>query len=98
MVKKPFTTRVDEEVLAVAQRLADAERRSVTSLIEVAVLEYAARHGVPSQDEIPIQSVSPQDGAVTDGSRIKTPRAKRSGGPKLPASSGRATRGGPRSR
>jgi hypothetical protein len=45
MGKKPFTTRIDEEVLAIAQRLAVNERRSVTSLIEVAVLEYAANHG-----------------------------------------------------
>jgi hypothetical protein len=44
MGKKPFTTRLDERVLAVAQRLADQERRSVTSLIEVAILEYADRH------------------------------------------------------
>lgn len=43
MGKKPFTTRLDEGVLEVAQRLADAERRSVTSLIEVAVLEYEKR-------------------------------------------------------
>ena len=47
MGKKPFTTRIDEEVLALAQRLADVERRSVTSLIEVAVLEYASRRGEP---------------------------------------------------
>ena len=45
MVKKPFTTRIDDEVLVLAQRLADAERRSVTSLIEVAILEYAERRG-----------------------------------------------------
>jgi hypothetical protein len=38
MSKKPFTTRIDEQILVLAQRLADAERRSVTSLIEVAVL------------------------------------------------------------
>ena len=55
MGKKPFTTRIDEEVLAVAQRLAVTERRSVTSLIEVAVLEYGARHGVrpPPRDDTP---------------------------------------------
>ena len=45
MGKKPFTTRIDEEVLELAQRLAEAERRSVTSLIEVAILEYAERRG-----------------------------------------------------
>jgi hypothetical protein len=46
MVKKPFTTRLDEHVLALAQRIADAERRSVTSVIEVALLEYAAKVGI----------------------------------------------------
>lgn len=45
MGKKPFTTRLDEDVLELAQRLAEAERRSVTSLIEVAIIEYAARRG-----------------------------------------------------
>ena len=45
MVKKPFTTRIDERVFALAQKLADAERRSVTSLIEMAILEYAERRG-----------------------------------------------------
>ncbi len=46
MPKQRFTTRIDEEVLALAQRLADSERRSVTSLIEIAVLEYAQRRGL----------------------------------------------------
>jgi hypothetical protein len=45
MVKRPFTTRIDGYVLEVAQKLADAERRSVTALIEIAVLEYAERRG-----------------------------------------------------
>jgi hypothetical protein len=49
--KKPFTTRIDEGVLAVAQRLADAERRSVTSMIEVAVLEYERRGAAPPERE-----------------------------------------------
>jgi hypothetical protein len=43
MVKKPFTTRLDEEVLEAAQAIAEIERRSVTSVIEVAVMDYAAR-------------------------------------------------------
>jgi hypothetical protein len=43
MAKKPFTTRLDEHVLALAQRIAEAERRSVTSVIEVALLDYAAK-------------------------------------------------------
>jgi hypothetical protein len=41
MAKKPFTTRLDEAALALAQRLAAAERRSVTSIIELAILQYA---------------------------------------------------------
>jgi hypothetical protein len=49
MGKKPFTTRIDDKVLEVAQRLADAERRSVTSLIEVAVLEYDKRGVVQAE-------------------------------------------------
>jgi hypothetical protein len=84
MGKKPFTTRLDEEVLTLAQRLADAERRSVTALIEVAVLEYAARRdALPvSQDKIPDQFVNPQDGTETDEPRTKSARTKRLAGRK----------------
>jgi hypothetical protein len=46
MAKKPFTTRIDEAVLALAQRVADAERRSVTSVFEVALIDYAGRKGL----------------------------------------------------
>jgi hypothetical protein len=49
MVKKPFTTRLDEHVLILAQRIAEAERRSVTSVIEVALLDYAAKLGIPRE-------------------------------------------------
>jgi hypothetical protein len=41
----PFTTRLDEQVLALAERLALAEQRSVTSVIEIAVPEYFEYHG-----------------------------------------------------
>ncbi len=41
MTKKTFTTRLDPAVLAAAQRIAKAERRSVTAVIELAVLTYA---------------------------------------------------------
>lgn len=57
MTKKPFTTRLDDDVLAKAQQVAKAERRSVTALIELALVEYFERHGftaaspAPSQDE-----------------------------------------------
>jgi predicted transcriptional regulator len=54
MGKKPFTTRLDGEVLDLAQRLAEAERRSVTSLIEMAILEYAERRGeLPPKRPVP---------------------------------------------
>lgn len=43
MAKQRFTTRFDEEVLALAERLATSERRSVTSVFEVALLDYAKR-------------------------------------------------------
>jgi hypothetical protein len=65
MVKRPFSTRIDEAVLELAQRLADTERRSVTSLIEVAILEYSERRGASSQSsELPshgLRSVGPED-------------------------------------
>lgn len=46
MPKKAFTTRLDADVLALAQRLAEAERRSVTSVLEVALIEYARARGL----------------------------------------------------
>ena len=49
MTKKPFNTRLDETVLDTAQRIAKAERRSVTSVIEVAVLAYEKK--APSPDD-----------------------------------------------
>lgn len=44
--KKPFTTRLDPDVLALAQKLADMDRRSVTAIIEMALLEYAEHRGL----------------------------------------------------
>jgi hypothetical protein len=46
MKKKPFTTRLDPAVLALAQKLAELDRRSITAVIEVALLEYAERRGL----------------------------------------------------
>lgn len=46
MAKKQFTTRIDEEVLNLARKIAEVERRSVTSVIEIAVIEYAERRGL----------------------------------------------------
>ncbi|WP_413992466.1 hypothetical protein ACMDCR_10450 [Labrys okinawensis] len=45
MSKQPFTTRIDAEILKLARRIAASERRSITSLIEVALLEYAEKAG-----------------------------------------------------
>jgi len=92
MSKKPFTTRLDEKVLAIAQRLADAERRSVTSLIEVAVLEYAARRGAPPspKDETRVDLTAQR----ADGPGIKVPRKERRSGPNSPAVTARTPRGG----
>jgi len=56
MTKRPFTTRIDEAVLVLAQRVAEAERRSVTSVIEVAILEYGERRGLRVTDAVPEQS------------------------------------------
>lgn len=60
MAKKPFNTRLDGDVVALAQRLAASERRSVTAIIELAVMEYAERRGV----ELPV-SLRPKDGVVS---------------------------------
>ncbi|WP_353029335.1 ribbon-helix-helix protein, CopG family [Mesorhizobium sp. M1004] len=50
MPKKPFTTRLDPSVLALAEKLAAAERRSVTAVIELALIEYAERRGIKPQE------------------------------------------------
>ncbi|WP_155922439.1 MULTISPECIES: ribbon-helix-helix protein, CopG family [unclassified Mesorhizobium] len=50
MIKKPFTTRLDPSVLALAEQLAESERRSVTAVIELALIEYAERRGVKARD------------------------------------------------
>jgi hypothetical protein len=67
MVKKPFTTRLDEAVLDIAQAIAEIERRSVTSVIEIAIMDYAAKvetkHG-------PLPSRGPDEGKW----RLKTHR------------------------
>jgi hypothetical protein len=52
MVKQRFTTRFDEHVMALAERMASAERRSVTSIFEVALIDYAAKKGVAIEEPI----------------------------------------------
>ena len=97
MIKKPFTTRIDEQVLAVAQQLADNERRSVTSLIEIAVLEYAARHQAPppSQDEIQVLQPDPPARAGNLAVRATASRTKKPDVSQAPAARTRASRTGP---
>ncbi len=56
MAKKAFTTRLDEAILVLAQRVAEAERRSITSVLEVAVIEYAVKQGFA------LQTPEPDDG------------------------------------
>jgi hypothetical protein len=56
MAKRPFTTRIDPEVLALAQRIAAAERRSITAVIEMAVLEYARKRGLTFPEKASVQS------------------------------------------
>lgn len=46
MPKKSFTTRLDPAILALAQKLAEVDRRSITAVIEIAILEYAERRGL----------------------------------------------------
>ncbi|MEE8658501.1 RHH-1 domain-containing protein [Acetobacteraceae bacterium EV16G] len=46
MAKKSFTTRLDEDVLAIADQIAKLERRSVTAVLEISVLEYARSKGL----------------------------------------------------
>lgn len=46
MTKKPFTTRLDPAILAMAQKLAATDRRSITAVIEIALIEYAERRGI----------------------------------------------------
>lgn len=45
MVNQNFTTRPDPKIRALAECVAETERRSLTSLLEVAVLEYAENRG-----------------------------------------------------
>jgi hypothetical protein len=51
MSKKPFTTRLDPAVLELAQKLAEMDRRSITAVIEVALIEYAGRRGIRVPEE-----------------------------------------------
>lgn len=51
MTKKPFTTRLDPAILELAQKLAEVDRRSITAVIEVALIEYAGRRGIRVPEE-----------------------------------------------
>ena len=56
MVRKSFAARIDERVLDIAHRLAAAENLSVTTLVEMAILQYAAQRGVPIPNPIEIKA------------------------------------------
>ena len=60
MPKKPFTTRLDGDVFALAAQLAEKERRSVTSVIELAILAYAQKQSVGAP-ETPRPAVTPRE-------------------------------------
>lgn len=49
-MKKAYTVRIDDEVLAAVQRLADAENRPVTNLIETLLIERCKEAGELPQD------------------------------------------------
>ena len=46
MARTQFTVVLDESVLALAQRLADAEHQTIGSVFEAALIEHAGRKGL----------------------------------------------------
>ena len=56
MAKKSWTTRMDDAVLELAGQIAERERRSITSLIEVLIIERGQQLGLqpmPEQPSVP---------------------------------------------
>ena len=49
MSKPNFTMRLDPEIREIVERVATAERRSLTNTIEIAILEYAEGRGFKSE-------------------------------------------------
>ena len=58
MAKSGFTMRFDDDVRAVAEAVAEAERRTLTNLIEVALMEYATRRGFRPADILAARKAS----------------------------------------
>ena len=46
MAQTQFTVAIDESVLALAQRIADAEHQPIGSVFEAALIDYAGRKGL----------------------------------------------------
>jgi predicted transcriptional regulator len=45
MAKAPFTMRLDTEIRTLGETVAKAEHRSLSNVIEAAILEYAEKRG-----------------------------------------------------
>jgi hypothetical protein len=48
--------RVDPRVKAAAERAAEHDNRSVTSLVEVLILDYCRTHSISPEDPSPLES------------------------------------------
>jgi hypothetical protein len=51
MVKSPFTMRLDDDIRALAEKVAQSEHRALSNLIEAAIIEYAERRGFRLRDK-----------------------------------------------
>ena len=74
MGKQPFSTRISQEALAIARRIGKAERRSVTSALECAVIEYAERRGILSAEEMDdddVRAIASRDDRETARQRLE---------------------------
>jgi hypothetical protein len=66
MSRRPISARMDVRVLAIARRLAASENRSITTIFELALLEYAERRGeiIPPAVEITARFIAAGTGKV----------------------------------
>jgi hypothetical protein len=51
MIKSPFTMRFDDDIRALAEKVAQSEHRALSNLIEAAIIEYAERRGFRLRDK-----------------------------------------------
>ncbi|WP_244538156.1 helix-turn-helix transcriptional regulator [Mesorhizobium sp. YR577] len=62
MTTKPFTTRLDPVILLLAQKFTEKDRRPVTAVIEIALIEYAGRRGIKRPiskiESLPMSTIS----------------------------------------